>query len=372
MNILIVVNTPAQAHFYKNIYTALKDKGHSVFLLARNYGDTIELLNSFGFDYIMYSDPLVSSNKLLKTAQFPLDVMSALLKTIKNKIKPDVIVGGGGYGAIISEILNVPNIWYMDGEPMFYSGLYQLEFKMFSRIPRAIITPKAFRQSLGNQHIKVDSYKELSYLSPKYYNPNPDILHELGVSKHDTYLLLRFNAFDALHDVNLYGLSYEDKIYLIKKLEKLGIKFFISSELPLPAPLEKYKLSIPKHRIHDVIYYSSMLVADTGTMVTEAAVLGVPAVMINSSAWKVGVFEELEERYGLIYRYSRGDKGISKVVELSERLSLLKRKWKKKQKRLLKEKIDISAFMTWVIENYPQSLHELQENPKIQYKFKAR
>ena len=45
MKIAVFVNTPAQVHFYKNIVAALEGDGNQVFILARDCGETIDLLN---------------------------------------------------------------------------------------------------------------------------------------------------------------------------------------------------------------------------------------------------------------------------------------------------------------------------------------
>ena len=38
--------------------------------------------------------------------------------------------------------------------------------------------------------------------------------------------------------------------------------------------------------------------------------------------------------------------------------------------KLLKDKIDLTAFMVWFIENFPESFKEFKENPEIQWRFK--
>jgi hypothetical protein len=40
------------------------------------------------------------------------------------------------------------------------------------------------------------------------------------------------------------------------------------------------------------------------------------------------------------------------------------------QKTMLKEKIDLTAFLTWLIEEYPLSREIIMNNPDYQYRFK--
>ena len=37
---------------------------------------------------------------------------------------------------------------------------------------------------------------------------------------------------------------------------------------------------------------------------------------------------------------------------------------------MLKEKIDVTDFMIWFIENYPKSVQTMKVNPDYQYKFR--
>jgi hypothetical protein len=48
----------------------------------------------------------------------------------------------------------------------------------------------------------------------------------------------------------------------------------------------------------------------------------------------------------------------------------LKEQWKIKRDRLLADKIDVTAFYVWFIENYPESAKIMRKNPEYQYKFK--
>jgi len=60
---------------------------------------------------------------------------------------------------------------------------------------------------------------------------------------------------------------------------------------------------------------------------------------------------------------------------LEKALNILKNKTMKKEwnlnwEKLLYDKIDVTAFMVWFIENYPKSEKIMKENPDYQDKFK--
>jgi predicted glycosyltransferase len=76
----------------------------------------------------------------------------------------------------------------------------------------------------------------------------------------------------------------------------------------------------------------------------------------------MGNFLELENRYSLIYNCQDGASVLSRVSELL-RLPDLKVEWMRRREPLLREKIDLTTFMIWLIESYPKSFVEMKEHP---------
>lgn len=365
MQIAIFVNTPAQLHFYRNIIYRLSLRNHKIKVLLRDYGETLEVARGLKMDYIIYSKP--SNSKLCKILSFPADVYSAY--KILKEFEPDIITGFGPIEAATARLLNKACIIFNDSEPRVNHFTYAIQFKTFMPLIDAIITPESFRDNLGEKQIKVRSYKELAYLHPYYFKPNANILERLNVNENEDYVILRFNAFDAVHDAGIKGFSFDEKIKLIKALEQHA-KVFIVSENNLPGEFDKYILKIPKHEIHDALYFAKLLVSDTQTMTTEAAILGTPAVRCNTFVGPndMSNFIDLEDTYGMIFNYNDASEALNKAVELIKQ-PYLKMKWSAKRSVLLKEKINITEFMAWFIETYPESLHEMKNNPNYQNTF---
>lgn len=267
-----------------------------------------------------------------------------------------MISGFGGYEVYSSFLLRVPSIVFVDSEFSINRKTFLIQFKLFYPFTQAIITPQSYRQNLGNKQIRINSYKELAYLHPKYFHPDESVKNLLNLNGGEDYVLLRFNAFDAVHDFKVEGFNEQDKIRLVHELERFA-KVFISSETGVPDEIKDRVMKIPKSRIHDVIYYAKMLITDTQTMTTEAAILGTPAIRCNNFVGPndMGNFVDLEQEYGLIYNYADSTAAINKALDLIQKEDL-KKEWKKKNQRLLNEKSDITAFMVWFIENYPNSL----------------
>ena len=78
----------------------------------------------------------------------------------------------------------------------------------------------------------------------------------------------------------------------------------------------------------------------------------------------MGNFIELEEKYGLLYSFTDEKAGLQKAEEILQN-STNKAVWKIRREQLLKDKMDVSAFMVWFIEHYPRSFTAVKENPEI-------
>jgi hypothetical protein len=50
--------------------------------------------------------------------------------------------------------------------------------------------------------------------------------------------------------------------------------------------------------------------------------------------------------------------------------SELQKEWQQKREIMLKDKIDVTAFLVWFVENYPESKEIMKENSDYQYNFK--
>jgi len=341
MKIALFLNTPAQVHFYKNIRKGLIENGHDVTVLARDYDYASTILQELAIDHSVYANtPISKTGKLL---QFPHDVLTAY--SLLRRREPDMIVDAGLYGAYTSRLLRSRTILFTDSEST------PLQFLLAIPFVEAIITPSCFLRTLGPKQEYVASYKELAYLHPKYYSPDLAIVKELGLDDNGGFVLVRFNRFDALHDLGVNGFSLEAKRELVRRLERY-VRVVISCEMPLPEDLDAYRIDFPKSRIHDLISGARLVVADTGTMVTEAACLGTPAVMLHPRARQYGNFVELEDRYGLIRTFSHDWKGAIDAAEVIAQNQRVKAEWIDKKELLLREKVDMTDYMIKTIERF--------------------
>lgn len=191
---------------------------------------------------------------------------------------------------------------------------------------------------------------ELAYLHPNRFTPDKTVLNELGVGENDKYVLLRFVSWNATHDAGHKGMSYENKLKAVEEFSKYA-KVFISSEKELPDELKKYKLPTAPERVHDVMAFASMIFGESATMVSEGVVLGVPGIYMDNTGRYYTT--EQEKRYGMCWNYTESEEdqqwAIAKGVEiLSNGMDL------SGYQRLMHDKIDVTAFIEQVVEEYVQ------------------
>ena len=150
---------------------------------------------------------------------------------------------------------------------------------------------------------------------------------------------------------------------IIQRLEKLG-NVYISSERELHEEFEKYRLNINPLDIHHLMAFATLYIGDSQSMSVEAAMLGTPSVRFNDFAGKISVLNELETKYQLTYgiHSSEPEKLFAKLDELLV-LPDLKTVFQQRRQKMLADKIDVTAFFSWFIENYPDSANVMRSNP---------
>ena len=344
MKILISVGHPAHVHFFKNIIWALEKKGHEIKIIARNKEVCINLLETYGFDYDLISN---SGSGLFGLGIEMISRVIKIIPLIKN-FNPDLILSMMDPSiAIGAKIFGKKYISLADTEHATFI------IKSVLPLTDVVLTPSCFKKELGIKQIRYAGYHELAYLHPNYFKPDASVLDDLGLSKDDKFVIMRFVSWSASHDVGLHGFDLKTKQRYIEELEKHG-RVFITSEAKLEKEFEKYKISIPPEKIHDLLYYATLYVGEGATMATEAGLLGTPSIYISSLVGTMGNFEELEKRYGLVYSFHESNLALEKTLQFLEDENL-KASWQKKREKLLDEKIDVTKFMTWFIENYPES-----------------
>ncbi len=339
MNILIDIGHPAHVHLFKNFAKYMQNKGHNILFTCRDKEFEIYLLEHYGFKYKSFGKKYKTTiGKIFGLIKFDLmEILEAI------KFKPDLFLSAGSmYAAHAAFFYRKPHFAFEDTFNMEQVNLYLPFTKTLfaSKVPTGISIDK-------NKLYQYNGYHELAYLHPNWFKPNENVYKELGIDENQEYILIRFVSWNASHDKGQNGISNEQKEKLIDNLSK-RVKVFISSEAPLPKKWQKYKLNAPAHLIHDIMAKATMFIGEGATMASECAMLGTPAIYVNSL--EAETIRE-QEKYGLLFKYNNGIGVLNKALEL---LNMPNRKehFSQKQKEMLSKKRDVTQMLIDYVNSY--------------------
>ncbi|MPN62348.1 hypothetical protein SDC9_210095 [bioreactor metagenome] len=106
-------------------------------------------------------------------------------------------------------------------------------------------------------------------------------------------------------------------------------------------------------------------------MSVEAAMLGVPSIRFSDFTGRISVLEELEQKYHLTFGVRTCDP--EKLLRLTDEIlsdPKSAKLFQSNRSRMLVDKIDVTAFLVWFIENYPDSVTIIKKTSWFQLKFK--
>lgn len=345
MKILIDMGHPGHVHLFKHFIWEMKKRGHQVIITTRDKQIIKDLLRGYGFD----SQTVGRAREgflslLLEWAQRDVGIYR-----IARRFRPDFLIGVGNPSiAHAASLLHKPSIIFTDTEhAKFANGIT-------FPLARVICTPSCYRDELGEKQVRYGGYHELAYLHPNRFAPDPAVLEELGLATDDRFIIVRFVSWNASHDVGAKGIR--NKPDLVTALEPYG-RVLITSEGELPAELQPYQISVSPEKLHDLLAFATLYIGEGATIASECAVLGIHAIYVNTL--RLGYTDEEGDAYGLVYTFSDPDGTdgdvIARAIELLGNPDL-KRLGQEKRERLLKDKIDVTAFMVSFVEDYPESL----------------
>ena len=355
MRILIDIGHPAHVHLFKFFASQALANRHEVFFTCREKEFEITLLRYYQFNFKTFGRKY---NTILGKAfgMIKFDIKE-IIEGIR--FKPDVFLSCGSiYAAHAAFILRIPHISLED------TGNWE-QVKLYLPFTTAILTSDVFPYDYGKKQIRYKSHHELAYLHPKYYKPKLNLEFDDAKLTKNKFVLIRFVAWNASHDKGQKGLSFDIKKELIKQLSK-KFDVIISSEKKLPAEFEIYGSKFKPEEIHNIISNASFVIGEGTTMAMEAAVLGTPSIYINSLQYNN--VKDMES-YGLLFSLENEENILSKIdaimLRIDEEDSILEKK-----NKMLNDKIDLTSFLVWFVENFPESFSIMKENPDYQLCFR--
>lgn len=354
MKILIDINHPAHVHYFRNFARIMTAQGHSILFVSRNKEMEHRLLHLYGIKYVNRGKG--RSGKLGKL----LYLVYADVKLLRIAInyKPDLFLNFlHPYPSQVARLLQKPSLVFSDTE---HAKLHHMLTVPFAT---KVLTPACYRTNLGQKHVRFRGFMELAYLHPRYFSPDPSVLQLLGLKESEPYVIVRFVSWQATHDFGHTGMSLLNKRKAVKEMSRLA-KVLITSEGQLPPDLEQYRINIPVDKMHDALYYASLLFGESATMASEAAVLGTPSVFIDNDGR--GYTDEQENRYGIVFNFSESEQDQNAAI--GQALHILydkgsRGKYKVIRNQIISENIDTTQFMIEQVMQYNTEGKRLHANP---------
>lgn len=307
MKILIDVLHPKHVHFFRPLITRWSEQGATVSILTRDKDITHQLLD-------LYEIPYTCLSKQQKGSRLVVELVERWWQMGKRlrEFRPDIALSVAGVStALPSRCLGIPNILFTDTEVATVSN--RLSFPFADRI----LTPEWYRGDMGRRHFRYRGFHEWSYLHPSEFIPDPELVRAEGINPDEPYALMRLVRWDAAHDQGETGLSAAGAITLVQQLAS-RMRVYLSSEAPAPPALRPYLSRFRIDRIHHIIAHARMFIGESPSMGTEAALLGVPSVIISSWAGRCGNMQVLEREFELMQVYQRSNDFIAAALYLAD------------------------------------------------------
>ena len=358
MNLLFYFGHPAQYHFLRYTLKELRQKGHKITILIKTKDVLENLLIENNEEYFnILPEGRQQSRFSILFGLLKRDIR--LFRFALGK-KYDLFVGTDPSLSHVGFLLRIPVITVLEDDIGVIPSLAKLTYPFTSYI----LTPTPVKVGRYiSKKIAYEGYMKLAYLHPHYFTTS-----SINIEK--PYSLIRLSQLNAHHDFGIKGISEELLDRILAILTHYG-KVFISSEKPLSPKYTTFQLSLNPSEIHQYLANAQILISDSQSMSMEAAMLGIPSIRFSDFAGKISVLEELEHKYQLTFGIS-SDKPEVLINKLNELISekALSEKFQVLRKKMLSEKIDVTAFLVWFINNFPESVKIMKENPDYQSRFK--
>lgn len=331
--LLVDLIHPAHFHVFRPTIATLLSRGWSVRVTGREKDVLVQLLQHSGWDYTVVSAAHPGMTARLRE----LGSRTWRLWREVRAFGPDVVASVGSVAAAFAAALGRrPHVALEDTEQSYEQIL------LYRYVTPLILTPEGFGRDFGRRQRRYAGFHELAYLHPAHFTPDAAALVRAGIPTDRPLIFVRTVAWQATHDRGLRGGIGDDwAAHLHEWADHAYV--VVSAEGPLP-PLPAGCVALTDPTIaHHVLAHASLFIGEGGTMATEAAVLGVPAVFVNplhASNW-----DELEHRYGLLRHFPDWASALPHIASLLPRLAEVRAECRAGRDALLRDKIDVTAYL---------------------------
>ncbi|HEX5002918.1 MAG TPA: DUF354 domain-containing protein [Bacteroidia bacterium] len=352
MKVVIYLHHPAQFHLFRGVIKRLNSHGHQVTVFATKKDVLEDLLREAGIPYRNFVPGGRKDNKLSTALSILKQDFGLFIHCLGNR--PDLMIGTSAEIAHVGFLLRIPNIFVNEDDVT----VVPLVGKIIHPFAKYLLSPEVCNTGAPQKTITYKGYHELAYLHPAVFTPSREIASRyVDLSK--PYFIIRFAKLTAHHDTGIKGIDAAMAEKIISLLLPHG-SIYITSERELETQFEPYRLKIKSSDLHHVMAFCSLYIGDSQTMAAEAGCLGIPFIRCNDFVGRISYLKELEETYGLGFGIRPSDEElllttIRNLAEQPDKKTL----WEAKLQRMLNDKIELTTFITELIENYPMSVKKV-------------
>lgn len=366
MRIAFHLAHPAHFYLFRNTILELSKSGHRV-LITYNKKDVLEKLIA-NSDIKHCSKKIYTAKSTGSAFKLKVEFIQKVLGLIYYYFffRPQLVLGTSVIITLVGRLYRYKSIIVNEDDFDIIQKTAELGYPFATQI----VCPVVCRTGhFENKCIKHDSYHELAYLHPSHFTPDISVVRQY-FKENEKYCIIRFAGLTAHHDAGIRGINLNIAIELIKEIEPY-CRVCISSEKELAKDLDNYRININPLQIHHLMAFAEFYIGDSQTMAAEAGILGIPFIRFNDFVGRISYLKEIEEKYSLGYGISPSEPAllIEKVRELIN-LSERHEKYQERRRIMLNDKIVMSDFLTWFIENYPSSVNILKTDSSFQNKFR--
>ena len=275
MKILIDLNHPAHVHYFRNFIKLMEAKGHKFCVINRDSKMIDQLLDYYGIEHTTRNKRPEKKGTIASLMNLFRMILWCIRKSLS--FRPDMYMGFASSAcSVTSWLFRKPSILIDDTEHN------AMNHKIYMPTCSAVLTPFYFKKDLGNKEkqIHFNAYVEQLYLHSAYYKNNKSVLEELNVAPKE-YVIVRYIAYDAHHDMKANPLDDKTKKQIVKEIAK-RYRVFVSLEKSVNDPFyDDYVLKISPEKMHDLEANAKFMIAEGATMASESFLLGVPYLYLN-------------------------------------------------------------------------------------------
>jgi predicted glycosyltransferase len=272
---LVWVDCTAAAHplVLRPVIERLEERGDEVLVTAREYGQTLGILDRLGMPYTAVGSHGGASALGKGRA---LAGRSARLSRIVWERRPQLAIGHGSVDlAVVSSLYRIPSAQMQDYE--FAGWQRQIAFRAARRVLVPDSIPLDRLRKIGAKERKLVRYpglKEEYYLAG--FEPDPAVLGELGLDREKVLVVVRpppetseYHARNDVYDEAIRHLAAADAVQavVIPRTERQGAEV---------RAMGATNLVVPERAVdaQSLIAFADLVVSAGGTMNREAVALG--------------------------------------------------------------------------------------------------